>query len=71
MSIEKTVTIKISEKLLNEIKELAKKDNPAYEEGFIAEDWAGGNFDDAHSLGMRHGEIDLAQRIIESIVETT
>lgn len=65
------VTIKINEKLLNEIKELSKKKNPAYDDGFIAEDWGGGNFDDTHSLGMSHGEIDLAQRIIEGIIETT
>lgn len=71
MSAEKTelVQIRIDKKVLDELKELDKKHNPAYDEGFIAEDWAGGNFDDAHSIGMSHGEIDLAQRVIAAIVE--
>lgn len=71
MSAEKInlIQIRIDENVLKELKELAKKHNPAYDEDFIAEDWAGGNFDDAHSLGMRHGEIDLAQRVICAIVE--
>jgi len=70
MSAEKTVTIKINEKLLAEIKELAKKHNPRWDDDFCAEDYAGGNFDDGHDAGMSHGEIDLAQRIIEGIIET-
>lgn len=71
MSAEKTelVQIRIDKKVLDELKKLAKKHNPRYDDDFNAEDYAGGNFDDGHDAGMNHGEIDLAQRVICAIVE--
>lgn len=63
------IQISIDEKILNELKELAKKHNPRWDDDFNAEDYAGGNFDDGHDAGMRHGEIDLAQRVVVAIVE--
>jgi hypothetical protein len=48
------------------LKALAKKSLPDFND-FNAMDASGGNFDDAYDLGMKHGEIMLAQEILEML----
>jgi hypothetical protein len=46
--------------ILSEIETLeeeAKEIEEMYEEEYNPMDWSGGNFDDAYSLGIEHGEI--------------
>ncbi len=53
-------------KLLNKINE----EKPAYaDDDFNANDWAGGNIDDAYNIGYNDGRISLAHDILTLIEE--
>ena len=46
------------------VTELAEKKIAADNEDFMVDDYAGGNIDDAYSLGERAGEVLLARDIL-------
>lgn len=46
------------------LKKLAKKSVRMYDSDFVADDYAGGNFDDAWTEGMVDGRVELAQEIL-------
>ena len=71
MSAEKTISIKVTEKVFNLLKELSKKEIAGHDPEFNAMDYSGGNFDDAYELGIRDGERELAQMIMGDTVEST
>ena len=53
--------------MIARLRDLAKRKCWCDNEEFIAEDWAGGNFDDAYSGGVDDGYAMLAQEILESL----
>ena len=55
----------MKQETLNKLIELAKKTVRRYEDDFMADDYAGGNFDDAWDKGMEDGETALAQEILD------
>lgn len=55
----------MKQETLNKLLELAKKTVRRYEEDFEANDYAGGNIDDAWDSGMEDGERSLAQEILD------
>jgi len=50
---------------VEKLKSIAKGEIHRYEEDFCAMDWSGGNFDDAWDGGMRDGQAEIAQMILE------
>jgi hypothetical protein len=59
----------LSHEFISELKKLAKKTVRCEQEDFAADDWFGGNFDDAYNGGIEDGEVMLAQRVLEEIGE--
>jgi hypothetical protein len=55
----------MKQETLNKLLELAKKTVRRYEDDFMADDYAGGNIDDAWYGGMKDGERSLAQEILD------
>lgn len=53
-------------KLIKIIQESADVDLPTddQDEVFDPQDWSGGNFDDAYSMGCNHGETQFARTIL-------
>ena len=59
--------MKLHNDMIKKLKLLAE-DNCSYDDpNFNANDWSGGNYDDAWSGGMRSGETSLAREILDSI----
>ncbi len=61
---EPTVILKLPKDLYDRIVKLASDEARADDEDFNPADWSGGNFDDAHSMGVDDGYIYLARDII-------
>lgn len=62
----------LTEKQITALEALAAKYDPKNEipeEDFIVWDWSGGNVDDAHEMGMRHGG-NYIYKDIKTILET-
>lgn len=55
----------MTEDILNYIKKSAEGELPG--EDFIVDDYAGGNIDDAYSLGAEHGYREAMQTILKMI----
>lgn len=51
-------------KLIDKIREIASSDISADEDDFMVDDWAGGNIDDAYNMGIDHGEVYFARRLL-------
>lgn len=54
-------------KILAIIEPEAKKTLKSDDEDFMVDDYAGGNIDDAYSLGVDEGYTMLAKRVMEAI----
>lgn len=54
-------------KLIDKIREIASQDISADEDDFMVDDYAGGNIDDAYSIGCDHGEVYLARQLLKLI----
>lgn len=51
-------------KLIDKIREIASSDISADEDDFMVNDYAGGNIDDAYNIGVDHGEVYFARRLL-------
>jgi len=51
-------------KLIDKIREIASSDICADEDDFMIDDYAGGNIDDAYNMGIDHGEVYFARRLL-------
>lgn len=55
--------------LIEKIKEVAAKKATYDDPEFSAYDYSGGNYDDAHDVGMENGEILFARVLLEMLDE--
>lgn len=59
----------MNEQVIEKLKEIAESDSvfdSIHEDGyFCVNDYAGGNMDDAFSLGLEEGEIELARKLLD------
>lgn len=55
------------DKLIKMIRKVASQEVCADEDDFMVDDYAGGNIDDAYSLGTDHGEVYFARQLLELI----
>jgi len=70
ISIPRTILFMINElppSLVKKLKLLAERTCSYDDENFNANDWSGGNFDDAWTGGMSSGETSLAREILDAI----
>lgn len=58
----------LSEEMLVTLRKLALRRDVIPEEDTV-DDYAGGNVDDAYSLGFEHGEAALAKAVLASVEE--
>ena len=61
----------MNEQVIEKLIEIAQKesifDGIVEEECFCVDDYAGGNIDDAFSLGLDEGEIELARKLLDML----
>jgi len=63
---------KLSEKSIEALKKKAARETiwELFEkDGSIVDDYAGGNIDDAHSLGVEDGETVMARKVLKALHE--
>lgn len=59
--------IKNIEDLVTYLEPVTSNILPGDRDDFMIYDWAGGNLDDAYSLGVEHGRKDLASELLKKV----
>ncbi len=54
-------------KLIDKIRRIAGSEISADQDDFMVDDYAGGNIDDAYSVGLDHGEVYLSRELLKII----
>lgn len=57
----------VKPRLIEKLKKLAAEECWSDNPDFVAEDYAGGNFDDAYTGGEHSGRVELAREILREI----
>ena len=57
------------EKIIEKIRNKANQELVADADGFVVDDYAGGNVDDAYQMGVDHGEVYFALELLAHLSE--